>query len=83
MLIPILDIYYRAGAFDKGNALAEILLNRYGQEIEYFSQFSGINAAYIGSDLKEAAQVVKTIGSMAFQWKQNAIAEKAKKILTR
>ncbi len=81
MLIPILDVYYRAGAFEKGNALAEILLNRYDQEITYFTRFSGSDAAYLGSDLKDAVEIIQTIGAMAVDMKQTKIADKAKKIL--
>jgi hypothetical protein len=82
MLLPVLDVYFRAGAFDKANSLATILLDRYEQEIIYFSRFSGANAAYLSNDLKEAAELVKTIGTMAMQAKQQKIAERAAKILS-
>jgi len=80
-MIPVMDVYYRAKQFKKGNQIAEILLNRYEQEISYFSRFSGSDAAYLSSDLKEAAEVIETIGIMAAEAKQLEVAEKAAKIL--
>lgn len=81
MMIPILDVYYRAKQYEKGNQLAGILLDRCEQEILYFSRFSGADAAYLSGDLKETIQLTETLGIMAKEAGQTAVAGRAAKIL--
>jgi hypothetical protein len=81
MMIPIMDVYYKAKQFEKGNRVAEVLLDRCEQEIIYFSRFTGANAAYLSSDLKESAEIVQTIGLMAKEARQDKIMARAAKIL--
>jgi hypothetical protein len=80
MLIPLIDVYFRAGKIEKANQISNILLDRYEQELIYFSQFSGADAAYLDSDMKEASEVIKTIGGLAQNYKQDVLFKKAVKI---
>ena len=81
MLIPMADVYFRAGENDKALELSNKIMDRYEQEIYYFSRFSGADAAYLSGNLQEAADVIRTFGSMGQNYKQESLVKRASAIL--
>jgi tetratricopeptide (TPR) repeat protein len=77
MLIPLVDVYFQAGKAQKAAELGNLIIDRYEQELYYFNRFTGADAAYLGSDIKEAVEVIKTLGEMSQNYKQPTLYKRA------
>ncbi|MEI6122097.1 MAG: DUF2723 domain-containing protein [Bacteroidota bacterium] len=76
MMLPIANAYYQAKETTKANNISQRLIEYCRQELLYYSQFTGGDAAYLGSDKKQAQELLGKIKDMALTYKQNDIAKK-------
>lgn len=80
-MMQFIDVYYRAGAFEKGNKLATRLLQIYEQNTDYIlSLDNGFRNNY-DEDLNEAFSFFNTMKEIAGQFNQKTITDRIDKYL--
>lgn len=80
-MMQFIDVYYRAGAFEKGNKLAARLLQIYEQNTDYIlSLDNGFRNNY-DEDLNEAFSFFNTMKEIAGQFNQKTITDRIDKYL--
>lgn len=72
-MLDFVDVYYKAGAFEKGNKLANRLLQIYEQNLDYISTLSTEFQGNYSEDKNLALSVIDYIKQMAGQYNQSAI----------
>jgi tetratricopeptide (TPR) repeat protein len=70
-MIPFADVYYEAGAMDKGNAIARRVLEIYRQNLDYYNSLNSRLFKYFETDYNQALTVVQRLSVMAKMYKQN------------
>ena len=65
-MITLISAYYKAGQPEKGEKVLRVLKSHCEQEIRYYQQFDGVDAAYVSTDLKEAAEVLKILSGFEY-----------------
>ena len=74
---PLAEAYYRAGAFDKGNAISERLINISEQELKYYFSFNKSYASAIDKEKQFALGILQRINQIATKYGQTDTAKKA------
>jgi len=74
---PLAEAYYKAGAFDKGNAISERLINISESELKYYFSFNNKFAAAVDKDKQFALGILQRINQIASRYQQTAVAKKA------
>ncbi|MDB4303752.1 DUF2723 domain-containing protein [Desulfosarcina sp.] len=69
-MIPFIEVYYDAGAIEKGNALTERVFEIYNQNIDYYNSLNDRLAKYYEQDFNQALGVIQQLGVMAREHKQ-------------
>jgi hypothetical protein len=64
-MIPFADVYYSAGAIEKGNALTERIFEIYSQNIAYYNRLNNRLFKYFESDFNQALGVMQKLSIMA------------------
>ncbi len=80
-MISHIQLYYQAAAIDKANKMAEIILAKYKNELEYYDS---VEAEYRGSLAQDRAQsvyAIKSIAQICNMYKQSGLVQKAEEIL--
>lgn len=72
-MIDFVEVYYKAGAFEKGNKLASRLLQIYEQNLDYISTLSPEFQGNYSEDKNLALSVIDYIKQMAGQFNQSSI----------
>jgi tetratricopeptide (TPR) repeat protein len=80
-MIQFVDVYYQAGAFDKGNKLAERLIKIYEQNVDYFSALNPEFRNQYDEDMNMAFSFFDYMKQIATQYKQTAIVDQVDKYL--
>ena len=80
-MIQFVDVYYRAGAFEKGNKLAEKLMYIYQQNTDYYLSLSPEFRVNFDEDLNEAFGFFNSMKQIADQYDQKVISQKVDKFL--
>jgi hypothetical protein len=80
-MIQFVDVYYKAGAFEKGNKLANQLMKIYEQNVNYFISLSPEFRGNYDDDLNEAFGFFNSMKQIAEQYNQKDIAQKVDKFL--
>ncbi len=70
------ETYYMAGAFDKGNAIAEDYARILEEYIDYYFRFTDRQAELVRPQLGSAIRSLKEIGNVASGYGQKELAEK-------
>jgi len=76
-VMPIVEAYYKAGAFEKGNNIASALLKSYEVELAYYFSFSQKKRGMIDDDIQQALAVVQRIMRTADFFDQTELAKNA------
>lgn len=79
--LPMLEVYYEAGAFEKGNAVSDILLKNYEQEVEYYNSLDETFRSYYEQESQRAFAVLQQLAMLARQYKQTEQADKIDMVL--
>lgn len=74
-MLPYIEIYFAAGAKDKGIDLIRILTDRYVDDLGYYSSLSGRFKTYYGQNSEEALAVLQRLSSIAEQNNQKDLAK--------
>lgn len=79
--LQFVNIYYQAGAFDKGNKLANRLFEIYEQNTNYIYSLKPPFRDNYSDDLNDAYTFFTTLKQFAGQYGQTAMADRADKML--
>jgi hypothetical protein len=80
-MISHIQLYYNAGALEKGNKMAEIIFNKCKNELDYYDSLESEYKRSIAQDRAQAIYAVKTIAQVCNQYKQDALVKKIELIL--
>ena len=75
-ILPIIEDYYILGEFEKGNAIAFVVLENYSQELTYFDNFKGTKKSEIERDQTIAVYVLQQLYAYATEYEQNELTNK-------
>jgi len=75
-MIQFAEVYYRAGAVEKGNKMLETLTRLYVEDITYYTKLKPDIAKYYEKDKQQAAAVLQRIQQVADGYKQSQISKK-------
>ena len=81
-MIEFVDTYYRAGAYEKGNKLANRLLQIYEQNVDYFSSLNPEFHNQYSDDMNMAFSFFDYLKQIATQNNQTAIVQHIEKYLS-
>ncbi len=80
-MIQFVDVYYKAGAFTKGNKLANRLMDIYQQNADYYLSLNPEFRGNYDEDLNEAFGLFNTMKQIADQYNQKDISARVDKFL--
>ncbi|MBN2172753.1 MAG: DUF2723 domain-containing protein [Bacteroidales bacterium] len=72
-MIPFADVYYTAGAYDKGNTIVEKIFENYSQDIDYYNRLNEKLFKYFESDYNQAMGVLQKLSIMTKMNKQDEL----------
>ena len=79
--IALIEVYYKLGDMDKGNALAKQLVEVYGDDLRYYSRFSGKKGQAVDQELRIANSVMVSLMRYAEQYKQDDLKAEVEALL--
>jgi hypothetical protein len=79
-IMPIMEAYYAAGATDKGNVLAERLVDIYSHNLKYFFSFTGELSTKVNREKEEALGVLHRINQLTERYGQTEVNKKGKEV---
>ncbi len=82
-ILPIIEDYYKLGKNDKANEIAEQVLTNYSQELKYYSNFKGKEAAQVEREKTIATYVLQQLYAYASEYKQQDLQLKIQSTLTK
>ena len=74
-MLPFAEIYYRAGANDKGNKLVERIGKICSDNLDYYYSY-GLEKSYFEQDIQTSLGILKRLGMLASANKETALAAK-------
>jgi tetratricopeptide (TPR) repeat protein len=80
-MIEFVDVYYRAGAIDKGNKLANRLIEIYEQNVDYYSSLNPEFRNQYSDDMNMAFSFFDYMKQIAIQNNQTAIVQRIEKYM--
>jgi 5-methylthioribose kinase len=80
-MIQFVDVYYKAGAFDKGNKLANRLMQIYQQNVDYYLSLNPEFRANYDEDISEAYGFFNSMKQLTDQYNQKDLSLKVDKFL--
>ncbi|MEI6695487.1 MAG: DUF2723 domain-containing protein [Bacteroidota bacterium] len=80
-MISHIQLYYQAGAFAKGNKMAEIILAKCKNDLDYFDSVEAEYRRSVAQDRGQAIYAIKGIAQVCNMFKQNDIIKKAEDIM--
>jgi hypothetical protein len=80
-MIQFVDVYYKAGAFEKGNKLANRLMQIYQQNADYYLSLNPEFRSNYDEDLNEAFGFFNTLKQIADEYNQKDLSARVDKFL--
>jgi len=80
-IIHLIDDYFKINEMEKGNQVANQLIDNYVEQLNYLQQFRGSDAQLVDREVKIALYVLQNMYSIATQYKQEQIIKKVEPIL--
>lgn len=74
-MIPLLKVYYEAGATDKGNNLLQEMADRYNQDIDYYASLKPEVFAAYQEEMSQAYSAVRRLIMIAEDYGQDELIE--------
>lgn len=74
--LPMVEYYYDAGALEKGNEVADILLTNFSADLEYYASLTSYFEDYYEREIQRAFSILQHLSSMARRYEQNDLATK-------
>jgi hypothetical protein len=75
-MVPFADVYYEAGAIEKGNTVIERIFEIYTQNLEYYNRLDSRLAKYYETDYNQALGIIQRLSMMAKMNKQTELFNK-------
>jgi hypothetical protein len=80
LMLPFINVYYKAGKTATADNIAQRLVEYADQELNYYSQFKGSDAAYLSYERKDAVQMLENLYTIALNYNQTDLATKIQKL---
>jgi hypothetical protein len=75
-MIPFADVYYEAGAMEKGNVICERVFEIYTQNLDYYNRLNSKLLKYYQEDYDQAIGIIQRLSMMAKMYKQTELYDK-------
>lgn len=82
-MIPYADIYYSAGAIEKGNAIVKRLLEVYDENLSYYYRCGTAYMEHYKEDIGEGMAILQRLKTLAKENKQDDLLQKAEEAYNR
>jgi len=79
-MIPFADVYYKAGAVEKGNTIVRRVMEIYSQNLDYYARLKGKIGKYFTPDREQAVMTLRSLYLLAKQNEQQELAAEIDKI---
>jgi hypothetical protein len=80
-MIPWADMYYKAGAVEKGNDLVNLLYNRYKEDLDYYTSLDKKFMQFYTDDIQESFAVLQRLSELAKENNQNDLSDEIRTYL--
>jgi hypothetical protein len=80
-MIPWADMYYKAGAVEKGNDLVNLLYNRYKEDLDYYTSLDKKFMQFYTDDIQESFAVLQRLSELAKENNQNNLSDEIRTYL--
>lgn len=77
IMIQMTELYYKAGATDKGDELAKAVVEQYGNDMNYYMALDQVAIKQFESDMQQAMGIIREIGKFAGKYGDPLIAKEA------
>lgn len=74
-MLPLINVYYSAKNFEKGNDLMKDMFDRYNEDVDYYISLDSEYLNYYNKDLSQAFGIMQRLVMIAKQYNQNDIAK--------
>ncbi len=74
-MLPIVQDYYNIGDTTTGDSVAMILADNYIQQLNYFKQFTGAKANYLGNEPDIAMAVLQNLATIADRYGRKKVSQ--------
>ena len=79
--LSLVQNYYDAGALEKGNAAADLFIDNYAGDLEYYASLAPSFKQYYRQETEQAFMVLQRMAMLAREYKQAGQATKPEQIL--
>ncbi|NLO49748.1 MAG: DUF2723 domain-containing protein [Bacteroidales bacterium] len=79
--LSLVQNYYDAGALEKGNAAADLFIDNYAGDLEYYASLAPSFKQYYRQETEQAFMVLQRMAMLAREYKQTEQATKTEQIL--
>jgi hypothetical protein len=79
--LSLVQNYYDAGAMEKGNAAADIFINNYAGDLEYYASLAPPFKQYYRQETEQAFMILQRLSMLAKEYRQTEQATKSDAIL--
>ena len=80
LMLPFVNVYYQAGKKDKAELIAKRLIEYASQELKYYNQFSGGDAAYLSIERNNSLEILEKIYAIAKTYNQTDLAKESVRV---
>ena len=80
-MVPVANAYYKINEPEKANKITRRLTEYSRQELKYYAQFTGGDAAYLSIDKKQALDLLDKIHAMSGTYKQADLEKQTQEII--
>jgi len=74
--LPLVETYYDAGAFEKGNEAAEVMATNFQQDLQYYGSLDNHFKKYYEQETQRAFAVIQQLSMLAKRYKQDGTGAK-------
>lgn len=74
-LLPLVEVYYEAGAMEKGDELAREIADRYSEDMDYYASLRDEFFSYYEEDLTRAFSAIRRLSMQAEEYGREDLAE--------
>jgi len=73
-MISVANIYYQAGAVEKGNGIVNLLVERYSDDLDYYNSLDSKRIKTFDQEMQQAIAIIQQLGQLAKQNKQTVLS---------
>jgi hypothetical protein len=80
-LLPLVDVYYEAGAMEKGDSLVSEIADRYSEDMDYYSSLDSEFFNYYQEDLTRAYSAIRRLSIQTEEHNRKELTEELTKLM--